>query len=91
MYRRTNRREFLGKTTLAGAGFWLSGAGAAAENRSPNEKLNIGIIGVNHRGRGNMNSVATENIVALCDIDARYLGEAAKIHPKAKIKTLGQV
>ena len=83
---RTNRREFLKSSTLATTGFWVAGA-RAAESRSPNEKLNIGIIGVNHRGGANTNSVKSENIVALCDIDENYLAGAAKKFPKAKTYT----
>ena len=84
MSRPSNRREFLKRGALAGAGFWVAGTSAAGESDSPNEKLNIGIIGVNHRGKSNMNSVSSQNIVALCDIDERYLAEAKQKHPQAK-------
>jgi len=84
MDRHTNRRQFLKNSSLAAASFWAAGSAAAAEGRSPNEKLNIGIIGVNHRGGANMNSVSSENIVALCDIDENYLAAAAGKHPQAK-------
>ena len=52
--------------------------------RSPNEKLNIVVIGCGGRGAGNLHSVSTENIVALCDVNARALDEAGVKHPKAK-------
>ncbi|OHB71428.1 MAG: oxidoreductase [Planctomycetes bacterium RBG_13_63_9] len=84
MCKRTDRREFLKDASLAGVGFWVAGASRAAESRSPNEKLNIGIIGVNNRGRANMDGVGSENIAALCDIDDNYLAAAAKRFPKAK-------
>jgi len=80
----TNRREFLRSTALAGAGYWVAGGSEAAESKSPNEKLNIGIIGVHSRGAANMAAVAGENIVALCDVDENYLAEAGKKYPKAK-------
>jgi len=80
----TNRREFLKSTTLAAGGFWVAGTCAAAESRSPNEKLNVGIIGVNGRGRANLGGVSGENIVALCDIDESYLAAAAAKFPQAK-------
>jgi predicted dehydrogenase len=54
------------------------------ESRSPNEKLNIGCIGVAAQGEYNLNNVASENIVALCDIDAQRLGKAAERFPKAE-------
>ena len=52
--------------------------------RSPNDKLNIGVIGVAAQGAYNLGNVATENIVALCDIDQHRLGEAADKFPLAK-------
>ena len=84
MSQHNNRREFLKHSALAGAGFWAAGSFAIAQNRSPNEKLNIGIIGVHSRGAANMRSVSSENIVALCDVDQLYLAGAAEQHPKAK-------
>jgi predicted dehydrogenase len=84
MSRQTNRRTFLKSSALAGAGFWVAGASAAPPSRSPNEKLNVGIIGVHSRGAANMKAVSGENIVALCDVDENYLAEAAQKHPKAK-------
>jgi predicted dehydrogenase len=84
MGRHTNRREFLKRSALAGIGFWVGGTCRAARGGSPNEKLNIGILGVHSRGAANMAAVASQNIVALCDVDENYLAEAAKSHPKAK-------
>ena len=83
---RTNRRDFLKVSGLTGIGYWAAGGIAGAEDkpRSANEKLNLGIVGVNHRGKANMNSVAGENIAALCDVNENYLAAAAKAHAKAK-------
>ena len=79
------RRRFLRTAaTLA------TSAGVASLNiepveaaKSPNEKLNLGCIGVAAQGEYNLNNVATENIVALCDIDAQRLQAAAERFPKA--------
>lgn len=84
MNRRTNRRRFLKKTALAGIGIWTAGAVRPGECRSPNEKLNIGIIGASGRGGANTKSVASENIVALCDVDSKRLEGPAKAYPKAR-------
>ena len=51
---------------------------------SIHERLNIGIIGVANRGGDNLNGVAHQNIVALCDIDENYLGSAKQRFPNAK-------
>ena len=46
MNRRTNRRDFLNATAVAGAGVLVVGSQVLAKNQSPNEKLNIGVVGV---------------------------------------------
>ncbi len=85
------RRDFLSRSTLAALGLGsVTGAVAKPFVKSPdsvNEKLNIGVIGVNHRGGANLNGVAGENIVALCDIDQTYLAKAAERFPKARTYT----
>ncbi len=81
---RTNRRRFLKNTAWAGIGIWVVGPGRVAQGRSPNEKLNIGVIGADGRGAANTRSVAGENIVALCDVDAKRLAKVAEKHPKAE-------
>ena len=84
MSRTTHRRDFLRQSALAGAGLWVVGSDLLAQGRSPNEKLNIGVIGVGGRGEGDTDGVKSENIVALCDVDANTLGRAADKYPKAK-------
>jgi predicted dehydrogenase len=73
MSRTTHRRDFLKTAAAAGFGFWVSGnlqADEPARRPGPNERLNIAVIGAGGRGAGNLTSVAaTENIVALCDVD----------------------
>ena len=89
MSRRSSRRNFLKTTTAAaaGVGFWVAGGLEAAPLRQPgpNDRLNIGIIGAGGRGADNLSAVAkTENIVALCDVDAAHLGSAGAKHPDSK-------
>ena len=79
-----NRRTFLKQSTAVGTGVMILKSGILKAGQSPNEKLNIAIIGVGGRGGGNMNSVASENIVALCDVNEKNLAAAAKKFPKAK-------
>jgi predicted dehydrogenase len=78
------RRTFLKRSTVAGAGLVVLKSGILKAGQSPNEKLNIAIIGVGGRGSGNMNSVKSENIVALCDVNENKLAGAAKRFPRAK-------
>lgn len=84
MQYRSNRRDFLKRTAATGAGLWLAGRSARAHGGSPNEKLNIGVIGVGGRGEANLKSVAVENIVALCDVDEAILAKAAAAFPRAE-------
>lgn len=83
----TSRRAFLRDSLLAGASLVLTARRAAARAVSPNEKLNIGVIGVAHRGRDNLLEVSSQSIVALCDVDESYLADAAKSHPNAALYT----
>src|SRR5688572_719715 len=82
-----NRRDFLKGTALAGAGFWLGIERGFAASKSPNDKLSLGIIGVANRAAENIDGVRGQNIVALCDIDQNFLGEAAEEFPKARTYT----
>ena len=78
-----NRRQFI-QHTAAATGAWLVGVGAQARNPSPNERLNLGMIGVANRAGEDLKEVSSENIVALCDIDDNYLAAAKQNYPQAK-------
>ncbi len=78
------RRHLLGGTALAGASYWLGGSPARARAVSPNDKLNVAVIGVGGRGGANLKGVSGENVVALCDVDDQRAGGAYKRFPKAK-------
>ena len=73
---------------LAGAGFWLSGntRSLADDNKSksPNEKLNLAIIGCGGRARGVIAGMKGENFVALCDVDDKRAEDTYKEYPKAE-------
>lgn len=85
MHQQTHRRDFLKTASIAagaaGLGFWSQLP--AAESKSPNEKLDVACIGVSGRGGANVSGVATQNIVALCDVDENRLNGAAKRFPLA--------
>jgi len=78
------RRALLQSSMFGGAGLLVLGKSSTAFGFGANDKLNVGVVGVTGRGGGNMNSVAGENIVALCDVDERKLATAAKRFPQAK-------
>lgn len=76
------RRKFLGTVGLATSA--VLGCPAILTAGSPNERLNLAIIGCGGRGGGNLAAVSGENIVALCDVNARNLDAAAVKHPQAR-------
>jgi predicted dehydrogenase len=45
----------------------------------------VAVIGVRNRGAANLEAVRHENVVALCDVDARYLASAAEQIPGAAV------
>ena len=79
------RRGFL-QTTSAGAAAVSAGVFtgvAPAQSTSANEKLKIACIGTANRALADIDGVAGEDIVALCDIDETYLERSAKRFPNA--------
>jgi predicted dehydrogenase len=80
----TSRREFLKVGTAVAGAVWVAPRFAIARTRQANEKLNIAIIGAGGQGAGNLRNVASENIVALCDVDEQRAGESFSAYPQAK-------
>ena len=81
-----NRRQFIYATALTAGSLALSASAVpAAKLKSPNEKLDFGVIGAAGRGGDDANGVSGENIVAVCDVDANVLADAGKRWPKAKL------
>jgi predicted dehydrogenase len=78
------RRTMLKRSALSGVGVSLAPVVLRAQESSPNEKLNLAVIGCGNRGRANLNGVAGENLVALCDVDLRQAKNAYERFPKAK-------
>jgi len=78
------RREMLRRSVSTSAAVVVGlGFPAIVSARSPNEKLNVAVIGCGGRGAGNLAEVSGENIVALCDVNERNLDAAAAKHPGA--------
>lgn len=78
---RITRRESLKKTAAA---FMILPAGLA-RGYAANDKLNIGVIGLN-RGRSDTKALSDlgQNIAALCDVDSKVLEKVGAEYPKAK-------
>lgn len=56
-----------------------------ARGYAANEKLNIGVIGLN-RGRSDTKALSDigQNIAALCDVDSKILDKVGADYPQAK-------
>jgi len=78
------RRQFLKSTAAAGMGLLILPSGSLLGSNAPSNKLNVALIGVWGRGTAHHDSISSENVVALCDVDEKNLGLAAKKFPRAK-------
>jgi len=83
------RREWNRRQVLAGLGLSAIAAGRRCEATAltaggPNERLNLAIVGCGGQGAANLDKVAGENIVALCDVDDKRAADAFDRFPKAK-------
>jgi predicted dehydrogenase len=79
-----SRREFLRRALLAGTAVPFASSGLAAgafaaapeearQKKAPSQRIRIGAIGCAGRGKDNIDAVAHEEIVCLCDVDAKNL------------------
>ena len=84
-----SRRSFAKSSALAAGGFMIV---PHMKAYSPNRKLNLAFIGVGGRSGANLrgcdihteDGVATNNIVALCDVSDERAAEGYKKYPNAK-------
>jgi predicted dehydrogenase len=83
MTRRENRRRFLTTAASASAGLLVLGNSRSARSYQANEQLNIAAIGAGGRGAANLGGLASENIVALCDVDERRAAASFRRFPNA--------
>ena len=80
---RLTRRQFTGSVLAATAG--VLAAPGYVRGLNLNSKLNVAAIAVGGRGGSNLGEVAaTENIVAICDVDESRLGPMAEKFPQAR-------
>jgi predicted dehydrogenase len=85
MSHRFTRREMLRNSALAGITVCATGViRAAGREPAPSERLNVAGIGIGGRGAADVGGVASENIVALCDVDAKRAAPTLKRFPKAQ-------
>src|SRR5437588_8050757 len=78
---RVTRRQFNGGLIAA---IGTMSAPAFLRGQNLNDKLNIAVLGARGRGAADTGEVASENIVALCDVDHRRLAAQGRKFPNAK-------
>lgn len=83
MANKIHRRHFL-QTAAAGAGLLILPHRAVFGADAASNKLNIALIGAYGRGIAHYDGLATQNVVALCDVDEEHLALAAEKFPNAK-------
>ena len=77
-----SRRQFVGGLAAAGV-FSIVPRHVLGQGRTPpSEKLNVACIGCGGMGDGDVRNMESQNIVALCDVDARRAAPAFKRHAK---------
>ena len=81
------RRQFIQTTAIAGAAMFAGCSTNKPRKIASGEKLNIGVVGAMGKGESDTNHCATENIVALCDVDSARCAEQLKKYPKARFYT----
>lgn len=75
-----NRRSFL-QSSAIGAGMMVLPSyvvGQSSSQKSPNERLNIALVGVAGKGKGPTMACMAENVVALCDVDMGHVAQSRK-------------
>ncbi|HNS00557.1 MAG TPA: Gfo/Idh/MocA family oxidoreductase [Planctomycetota bacterium] len=79
-----SRRKFMGAAAAAPAFTVLPRRVLGGTVAAPSDKLCIAGIGVGGMGAANLANMASENIVALCDVDFEYAAPTFKRYPAAK-------
>jgi len=78
------RRQFLYTTAFAGAVAMTGCATTGPRRLSAGDKLNIGVVGAGGKGSSDTDHCASENIVALCDVDTKTLASRKEKYPNAR-------
>ena len=72
-----SRRHFIETAAITGAGIAIVPRHVLGRGFTPpSDLLNIACVGVGGMGRNNMRAVASQNIVALCDVDWDFAGKS---------------
>ncbi|MFO0847250.1 MAG: Gfo/Idh/MocA family oxidoreductase [Gemmataceae bacterium] len=86
MSARLNRRRFLQASSAAGLGYLFTGPAASVSKAfGANDKLRVAGIGIGGKGSSDIDQAGNlMDVVALCDIDDKFMAPKAKKWPSAK-------
>ena len=84
MRQQVTRRTFLRDMAWTGSNLIILLNSRSVYSTQANERLNIAGIGVGGRGADDVNGVASENVIALCDVDEKHAAQTFERYPKAK-------
>ncbi len=79
----SSRRKFIAQTASLGAGMMILPTGTLFGANRPGNRLNIALIGCWGRATAHFEMLEQENVVALCDVNAKALAAAGERFPKA--------
>ena len=79
-----SRRKFLTSSAVVGTGLMILPSGTLFGQNRPSNKLNVALIGAAKRARAHYGTLKEENVVAICDVDKRYLAQGKSQFPQAK-------
>ncbi len=75
--RGVSRREFVTAVAAAGAGLTIVPKSVLGRGATPpSDLVNIAVVGIGGMGSSNTRAVASQNVVAVCDVDWGYAGAA---------------
>ena len=77
------RRTFLSSALVTGASLTILPTGTLA-GKGAGSKLNLAVIGAHGRASQHFHNLKTQNVVALCDVNAENMALAAQEFPNAK-------
>ncbi len=78
------RRHFLYSSALGVTAAWTGCTVVRPRRVSANDKLNIGVIGTGGKGASDTDCCASENIIALCDVDEKIAASRRRKYPSAR-------
>ena len=86
MISQVSRRQFVQGSVIAATAIgvtrrvWAGEAPAILSTRSPNSKINTACIAVGGRGDAHIGPAASQNLVAICDVDEGVLNRVKNAH-----------